>query len=237
MDLELYFGSVASEIEKKNRSLLKISNESENEFLDICQEKLDQNEHSSIKYALNFSRGIKSIDKNHQSSSAYFVHAVRVATHILGSMRSPDIDSIKTGLIHNVFEISGMKDKQILDNGFSDFTVTAVKLTTIDRDKQFDDEYLDKYYKAIADFDERLVLIRCLDKLDNLLAFEVIANGDLRDKWLRALEKFILPLSFSLNRDLGGFIDSTINHIKSTGCNEDLRREFEKNSKKDQVSN
>jgi (p)ppGpp synthase/HD superfamily hydrolase len=232
MDLELYFGSIKSEIEKKNHSLLEVSKESENEFLDLCQNKTSREDYLSINSALDFSREIKSIDKNHQSSSAYFIHAIRVATHITGTIINPDIDSIKTGLIHNVFEISGMTDKQILSSGFSEFTVRAIELTTINRKKQFNDEYLKNYYKAIVDFDERLVLIRCLDKLDNLLGLEVIANGELRDNWLRTVEKFIIPLALSLNKDLGDFMKGVIEYTKNRGFNEDLKSELEKYSKK-----
>tara|TARA_X000001036_G_scaffold439842_1_gene492618 strand:- start:1708 stop:2415 length:708 start_codon:yes stop_codon:yes gene_type:complete len=231
MNIELYFGSVKDEIEKKNHSLMNITNNSENDFLSLCEAKLDKSDIPVIIEALNFSRKIKSIEKNHQSSPAYFIHAVRVATHIAGTMKFPDLDSIKTGLIHNVYEIAGMEREQIISNGFSEFTAKSIELTTIDREQQFDDKYLTKYYQNMVEFDERLVLIRCLDKLDNLLGLEVIADGDLRDNWLRSLEKFIVPLSFSIDKNLGCFIEDTLRYAKSTGCNEELRIELEKNLK------
>ena len=147
MNIELYFGSVKDEIEKKNHSLMNITNNSENDFLSLCEAKLDKSDIPVIIEALNFSRKIKSIEKNHQSSPAYFIHAVRVATHIAGTMKFPDLDSIKTGLIHNVYEIAGMEREQIISNGFSEFTAKSIELTTIDREQQFDDKYLSQVEK------------------------------------------------------------------------------------------
>ena len=66
--------------------------------------KFSENDSFEIGLALEFARNIKSVDKNHQSSTAYFIHALRVATH--GTMKTGDLECVKTGLIHNVFEIS-----------------------------------------------------------------------------------------------------------------------------------
>ena len=77
------------------------------------------------------------------------------------------------------------------------------------------------------DFDERLVLIRCLDKLDNLLGMEVIADESLKENWMRTLNKFIIPMAFSLSKELGLYIQSAYDLAIERGCNEDLRKEYE----------
>tara|TARA_B100000963_G_C22574322_1_gene647643 strand:- start:809 stop:1513 length:705 start_codon:yes stop_codon:yes gene_type:complete len=227
MEIDIYFESVEKEFEKKVKSFLIISEESENNFKNLAKEKLNESDHGQMMSALDFSRNIKSLDKNHQSSTSYFIHALRVATHIAGTMRYGDVDCIKTGLIHNVFEISGFDKEYLFANGFSNFTVNAIELTTIDRKHQFNDSYLETYYQNMFDFDERLVLIRCLDKLDNLLGMEVIADESLKENWMRTLNKFIIPMAFSLSKELGLYIQSAYDLAIERGCNEDLRKEYE----------
>jgi (p)ppGpp synthase/HD superfamily hydrolase len=227
MEFEIYFGSVEEEFEKKIHSFLVISDESENNFKRIAKSKLSSENFAEVETALEFSRNIKSLDQNHQSSTSYFIHALRVATHIAGTMKDGDMDCIKTGLIHNVFEISGFDKDVLLRNNFSNFTINAIDLTTINRDHQFDDSYLEQYYQKMQDFDERLVLIRCLDKLDNLLGMEVIADENLKKNWLRTLQKFIIPMAYSLSYELGEFIQSAHDLAIKRGCNEVLRNEYE----------
>ena len=115
----------------------------------------------------------------------------------------------------------------LLKNNFSNFTINAIDLTTINREHQFDDAYLEQYYQKMQDFDERLVLIRCLDKLDNLLGMEVIADKSLKKSWLRTLQKFIVPMAYSLNDELGEFMQSAHDLAIKRGCNEGLRNEYE----------
>ena len=227
MELEIYFGDVEEEFEKKIHSFLVISDESEHTFKRIAKSKLSSENYLEVETALEFSRNIKSLDQNHQSSTAYFIHALRVATHIAGTMKDGDMDCIKTGLIHNVFEISGFNKNVLLKNNFSNFTINAIDLTTINREHQFDDSYLEQYYQKMQDFDERLVLIRCLDKLDNLLGMEVIADESLKKNWLRTLQKFIVPMAYSLNDELGEFMQSAHDLAIKRGCNEGLRNEYE----------
>ncbi|MBK86318.1 MAG: hypothetical protein CMC86_03860 [Flavobacteriaceae bacterium] len=227
MEIEIYFGSVEHEFKKKIKSFLMISDEAENNFKSISAAKFSTNDYLEVEAALEFSRNIKSLDKNHQSSSSYFIHALRVATHIAGTMKEGDLDCVKTGLIHNVFEISGFDKSYLLSKNFSQFTVDAIDLTTIDRELQFNDVYLENYYQKMLDFDERLVLIRCLDKLDNLLGMEVIADAELKANWMRTLKKFIIPLAKSLSKKLGFFMESAYDLAVERGCNEELRKEYE----------
>ena len=79
----------------------------------------------------------------------------------------------------------------------------------------------------MLDFDERLVLIRCLDKLDNLLGMEVIEDAELKANWMRTLKKFIIPLAKSLSKKLGFFMESAYDLAVERGCNEELRKEYE----------
>ena len=60
----------------------------------------------------------------------------------------------------------------------------------------------------IEKFSKRLVLLRCLDKLDNLLAFELIPNGDLRTNWLKNTEDYVLPMAKSIDRRFGQYFYS-----------------------------
>ena len=227
MELELYFGGIKEEVRKKSLSLLSISDSTENQFKKILHNKISKHDYKEIETATKFARTMKSIDSDHPSSIAYFIHALRVATHVAGTMINPDNDSIKTALIHNIFEISGISDKEILAAGFTNFTLDAIKLVTIDRKRQFDNQYLAKYYKKITKYDDRLALIRCLDKLDNLLGLEVIANGQLRDNWLRTTDDFVIPIALSLNKELGNYMQNTLSYMKRKGCNESLRVEYQ----------
>ena len=59
---------------------------------------------SELKSASNFAKNLKSIDPNHPSSKAYFIHAIRVATHTLASLKKPNVEIVKMAMIHNVFD-------------------------------------------------------------------------------------------------------------------------------------
>jgi len=227
MNFHLYFDAIEKEVQKKNESMLNISSFSEEQFDTLCLDLIESKDIGEIKSACEFAMTLKSIDQNHPSSKAYYIHAIRVATHVLASLVPADIELTKTALIHNAFEISGVSSNKLLNSGFSEFSVDAIQLQTVDRSRQFDEDYLRIYYQDIEKFSKRLVLLRCLDKLDNLLAFELIPNGDLRTNWLKNTEDYVLPMAKSIDRRFGQYFYSTLEYIKDRGCIDELREEYD----------
>ena len=229
MKFNLYFGPVREEVQKKNLSMIHVSSDSEDSFVRLCEKNLSKDSMEEIFSAMIFSKSIDIIDKNHASNDAYFVHALRVAKHTLCSLVEPDVELVKTALIHNVFEISGISRNELIESGFSDFTADAIDIQTVDRARQFNDDYLEVYYKNIKDFGPRLMLLRCLDKLDNLQAFQLIPEGDLRTNWLKNTKDYIFPMAKEIDKVFGDYFLETLEYMDSVGCDENLRIQYEKN--------
>ncbi len=77
-------------------------------------------------------------------------------------------------------------------------------LTTIDRKQQYDEAYLAKFYGRIAEFGDDLALIKCVDKLDNLLAFQLFERTPEIERYMALCEQFVVPLAGKLSSEFGG---------------------------------
>ena len=227
MEFDLYFQAVEEEVNRKNESMFVLSSDSEDTFWSYAFSKLQKKDISELKSASNFAKNLKSIDPNHPSSKAYFIHAIRVATHTLASLKKPNVEIVKMAMIHNVFEITGLSRLELAQAGFSDYIIDAIELQTVDRSRQFDEDYLLDYYSSIKSFGKGLMFLRCMDKLDNLLAFELIADGSIRTNWLKNTHDHVIPMAYLLDEKFGSYFSGVFDYIENRGCIESKRLEFD----------
>jgi len=229
MKYRLNFLSVEKEVEKKIGSFYQPVEEIENEFIGLLRKWNAAPEiQQDLEKCLSFAISIKSKDKNHPSDSLYAIHAIRVANYVLSNMETMDIDVVKTSMIHNYYEISGNNENSLKEKGFSKFSIEGIKLLTVDRERQFDKEYLENYYQNIQAYSSRLSYIRCMDKIDNLFAFQVVEDEDIHKKYIDNCEEYVVPVADRIFPRLGSYMREVICHMRKIGADSKIAGDYQK---------
>ena len=87
-----------------------------------------------------------------------------MADYSIRSVNPPNLDILHLGLMHNVYEVSGLNEHQIKKQGYSSDVALGIRLMTIDRHLQEDVDYLMEYYGAIENYSKELAVLKCFDK-------------------------------------------------------------------------
>jgi len=169
--------------------------------------QLSAQETAQAKSVLEFA---KSISYNHVgvSSQEYLLHPIRVAS--FGGLLNIGnrLLSIKTGLLHNVYELADVTSENII--AVCGETVDlALKTLRVDRGRQNDCDYLENYYKAIVLLPNNLGIIKVLDKIDNLYTLNMTAPKSIKNSYLDEINKFLTPLS----RRISPFLNNTLSNL------------------------
>lgn len=200
---------------------------SELELLKVCAARLPAAEVDEVKQTLSFAKSLESTNASHPSMRAYFSHPVRVARTAFQLLDQPVVEIVSLGLVHNVFEVTGLTEAELIAAGFSQRLADGIRLTTIDRALQYDAAYLSDFYRRIQEFGDDLALIKCVDKLDNLLAFELFERTPQIEQYLALSEEFVVPLAAGLSAEFGDYVQSTIDYMYAAGCNNSLRAQYQ----------
>jgi (p)ppGpp synthase/HD superfamily hydrolase len=211
----------------KVASMMQDSDASELELMQLCAGRLSPAELDRVKQTLSFARSLKSTNASHPSMRAYFSHPVRVARTAFQLLDQPLVEIVSLGLVHNVFEVTGLTEADLIAAGFSSRLAGGIRLTTINRELQYDASYLKGFYRRIQEFGEDLALIKCVDKLDNLLAFELFERTPQIEQYLALSEEFVVPLAAGLSSDFGAYVQRTIDYMRLAGCNQSLRTRYQ----------
>ena len=220
-------GAIEIEAAQKTESAMQYADHVERNFLDLCNRQFPPAQFREIDRTLSFARSLKSSDPNHPSMLAYFSHPVRVATLALRVMKESSLETVIMCLLHNVFEVSGLQEQDLVREGFSKQVADAIRLLTIDRSRQYDQEYLRVFYNNIEAFGRDLMLVKCVDRLDNLLGLEVIERSENLDKYLDLSEQFVVPLAKRLSDEFGIYLREVIEYARAKGCNQELRQQYQ----------
>lgn len=217
---------VEVEAADKVASMMVRPEESETALLSVCAERLPAAAMKKIERALAFAKSLESNNASHPSMRAYFSHPLRVARLAFQLLTPPSVEIVSIGLLHNVFEVTGLTEGELLEAGFSERMASGIRLMTVDRERQFDDAYLTSFYRRIHDFGDDLALIKCVDKLDNLLAFQLF-DGAVRDQYLETTDRFVTPLAAQLSTAFGDYFASVIRYMRAAGCDQELKAQYE----------
>jgi (p)ppGpp synthase/HD superfamily hydrolase len=218
---------VEIEAAEKLRSALQPPEPTENTFVQACRETVSGDDLAAIEQALVFASSLRSTDPNHPSMRAYFSHPLRVATFVIRLMTKPTVAAIITALLHNVFEVSGLDEDDLSAFGFGKRAGSGIRLLTIDRTRQYDSEYLERFYRNIENFGDELVLLKCIDRLDNLLAFDLINKTAAHERYIDLSEQFIVPLASKLSRDFGVYFQRAIDYARASTGNSALQQQYQ----------
>jgi (p)ppGpp synthase/HD superfamily hydrolase len=217
---------VAAEAAEKVASMMERPEESEKALLQLCATRLTESQLKKVNHALSYAKSLESTDPNHPSMRAYFSHPLRVARLAFQLLDRPSVEIVAMGLLHNVFEVSGLTEGDLLGAGFSERLAIGIRLTTIDRKQQYDEAYLTKFYGRIQAFGEDLTLIKCVDKLDNLLAFQLFERTPEIERYIVLCEQFVVPLAGALSPEFGDYVQETIDYMRSVGCDDQLKEQY-----------
>jgi (p)ppGpp synthase/HD superfamily hydrolase len=227
MEIKLSLQSVEVEAAAKVRSMTEVSDAAENELRALCQQNFPATVLSDLDATLTFAKSLKSEDPNHPSMSAYLSHPMRVASLTIKTLADPNAALIKLGLLHNVFEVSGLNESDLIERGYDKRLAQGINLLTIDRKRQYDPEYLGDFYDAISTFGDDLALIKCVDRLDNLLAFQLFERTPVINNYMTLSETFVIPMAKRLSSELGDYIQEVIHYMRSVGCSPTERSRYQ----------
>jgi (p)ppGpp synthase/HD superfamily hydrolase len=219
--------SIDAEVADKVTDMLEPADRAKKNFLQICNERLQSTDLVEIKKALEYAESLPSSDPNHPAMSAYFAHPLRVANFIVRLSAAPKTETVVMGLIHNVFEVSGLSESDLVSAGFTSRQADGIRLLTIDRALQYDPDYLTIFYRNIESFGEDLVLVKCVDRLDNLLAFDVITRTDKLQVYMSLTERFVIPMATRLSADFGEYLSDVLTRMQNSSCVDELRVQYE----------
>lgn len=217
---------VATEAAGKVASMLERLEESEQRLLDLCHARLSASEMEEVRRTLAFAKSLESTNVSHPSMRAYLSHPIRVAKIAFQLLAQPAVETVSIGLLHNVFEVTGLREADLLAAGFSERLASGIRLMTVDRERQFNETYLKDFYGRILEFGEDLALVKCVDKLDNLLAFQLF-DGAVRDEYLETTSRFVTPLAAHLSPRFGEYFGAVIDYMRAAGCDQELKAQYE----------
>ena len=224
MRLNFIFGPIEAEVAAKNASLLSPPEPAERALVDYVRERLGEDGLTKVRHALDYARSMPSRSSHHPKLAAYFSHPLRVALFASKMEMLPDPETLQIGLIHNVFEICGASEADVIEAGFSPTVARSIRLLTVDRQRQNDVDYLTAFCAAIEADGDRLALIRCVDKLDNLLGLELFPEGPERSLYIDLAVRFVAPMADRLSAEFGCFFRAVADYIKRVGGQPELVR-------------
>lgn len=211
----------------KVASMISLSEKPEEDLFDLCKQRLDEDGVTEVETSLTFARSLKSSNPSHPSMRAYLSHPLRVAKMALQLLTQPLAGTVSLGLLHNVFEVSGLTEEKLLAAGYDEHLARGIRLLTIDRKLQYDPIYLEDFYGSIESFGKELVLIKTVDRIDNLLAFQLIERTERIKVYLEMSERFITPMASRLDSRLGQYHADLIRYMSAIGCDPTLQHRYE----------
>ena len=160
----------------------------------------------------------QALDYRHpgQSKEVYLAHPLRVATLCIQLVKPLSINGVITSLLHNIQELSDIKESAI-SNVVGKDIASAITVLTVNRDLQWDDNYKNMYYKKISRASLFVQQVKILDKLDNLFLLCLNPSDDIREKYLREIEKWLLPMAESAMPTLSKYLHELIINNRAIG--------------------
>jgi (p)ppGpp synthase/HD superfamily hydrolase len=220
-------GSIVEEIARKSESMVRPAGDLEPSFLAACQVRLDPGAAEDVAKALAFARSTAIVDEHQGGIQAYLSHPIRVAGMTLSMQVPASAETVQLALLHNVFEVCALSEADITTAGISSRVAQGIRLQTVDRERQWDEGYLQGYYAAIEAFGPDLALVKCLDKLDNFLGMALI--DDIGPTWSRYIvtgHRFVGPMAHRLSEQLGRFADDLVAHLLAHGSDPVLGAQY-----------
>ena len=162
------------------------------EWNSIVKKKFGNKNFKKIRLAYNFS---KNVFYSHPglSSNIYFYHPLRVcllSTKIFTKFSS---ELMILCLLHNIFETTDI-DQSIISKIFGKKITNQLLILTVDRKNEWKKNYKKKYYSHISKSNKNVMITKVLDKLDNLYLLKENKNSQIKKRYLKEIDDFIMPI-------------------------------------------
>jgi len=227
--MKYIFEDIRKEADAKLASMIEGYNKSESQLISYCEVNLPQDA-VTINNTILYAKSLKSNNKLHPSLDVYFSHPLRVSIMSIKAI-GKDKAGVETAcvcLLHNVYEVCHLDEDDLAMAGYSDSVSKAIRLLTIDREKQEDGEYLKKYYGNIEHYSKELALIKCMDKLDNALGFEIQKKGAAKTKYLDLSLRHVVPIAHRISPEFGEYYEQVISYMQKAEVNHELLNKYNK---------
>lgn len=125
----------------------------------------------------------------------YVTHPIRVAYFTLMWQKNENhchAEMVKAALIHNCLEKNFLSTAQ-LEEKYGSWISETISVLTVDREKQYQGDWLVQYYKKIDQLCPEAEMLKVLDKFDNIYALCLNPDDNIREKYLNEIEKYISP--------------------------------------------
>lgn len=215
------------EASDKVASMIEVSPKPGRELFALCAARLDEAGIAEARQSLAFARSLKSANSDHPAMHVYMSHPLRVAKMSLQLLSEPLVKTVSLALLHNVFEVSGLTEPDLLARGYDEHLARGIRLLTIDRKLQYDPVYLETFYGNIESYSQELVLIKCVDRIDNLLAFQLFERTDRIKTYMELSDRFITPMATRLSPELGQYHADLIRYMTAIGCDHALKARYD----------
>ena len=162
----------------------------------------------------------ESIDYEHAglSPEIYFAHPVRVAALSMLYYDKINVDIGIVGLIHNVFELSDFT-VDFISEKFGKKIANQILSLTVNRDLQWNVDYKKAYYEQLSDGPVEARVVKIMDKLDNLFILGVNLDKAVKLKYLKEIEKHVLPLAHKTTPKIYSYMKDLVDNNYNSGFN------------------
>lgn len=207
--------------------MLTFSNDTERALLEACQSRFGASGVAAARGTIAYVRSLTAGRSGGDDPNTYIVHSLRVATFAVRMRRPPRIETMIIALLHNVYEVAGIGEPELEAAGYDRRVAEAIRLLTIDRAREEDQRYLTKFYRDIERSGTDLSLVRCLDKLDNILGLELSEVAD-RLRYIDLAVRFVAPMARHLSPDFGRYFDEVASYIADGEIRPNLRERYDR---------
>lgn len=184
------FKSIEEERLQRLITRKKFNKKYNNELIEFLKNNIKEKE--KIVKTINFINNIKFTHPG-LASSEYIVHPLRVAAMLYQIDNDIDIDTLTIALLHNIFEVSEVTEKDFLLT-FDNNLMNALKILKVDRSLENNLNYKKEYYSNIMSHSKGLAMVKAIDKFDNLFLLCLNSNDKVRIAYLKEIESFIYPI-------------------------------------------
>lgn len=162
-------------------------------FIDSLNNHPNLKRRDLILDALNFSCSLEYFHEG-LSKESYLAHPIRVALLALKYIDFASSDSVILALLHNLYEVTKVKKKDLINN-FGKEIHNSIEILTVNRDLQWNKQYKETFYKKINSSSLSTKIVKILDKFDNIFLINSNSDDAIREKYINEIRTYILPMT------------------------------------------
>lgn len=217
------FGSIEEEIKEKHESMMRYPDEDILLLLEEVERRGGKMLKEEVSLLLKRLERMPGITSEHPSMRVYLSHPIRVTLLTLRTLDEIRRDYILISLLHNIFEVTSLRQSDLLEWGIENSITDKIMLLTIDRSRESDRKYLEGFYRKIEDCGIELSTIRCMDKIDNLLGVSVIEDDTVRRQYIELAHDFVGPMAQRISTEMHRFFCEVCESAKAASFSVDLK--------------